>query len=683
MDSTINLQRWQQAFEDHPISTTRAIEKQLRSSVANNRERLRGLVGGNYRELLSTADKIVHLDEKTKATELRISDIGRKCGPPDQISRKPVNSEQRATAELWLLQVCLDATGRALATRDILRASRLIIISRLLLKSLQGTDSQAGVLSAFKVKISSLRRRTIKRIDSVLTSPRSKSRSLVQAACAHCLVTSGSATEVFQYTLRLRLEKLQDVSSVDSAQNSANEILQYMMTTLQVLRRVFGRPLADGLGNLQRRAILKDLDLVGSEVVASNEVLLLISEDIRSFSPYFKREPVSPSDAAASLSSWASDACQVFTKVLQGQASKESSVAGILALRSDFLSIILPRYFDSKAGDVLCRSLAAQVTARVTQLGESHVAQMAFIADELTSAELPLSADLSLWSSGLANMRLVNGSEHFLKQVHKRYHGHGSSLVRILKSLDEWVNAVTDAVEASKRANSNRWRDILEEPSEEQEDEAAQAVDMLSEKEPQQILEQIEEFVKTSLDGLATRLMDTTNAAIEQDAGTDMAVYYLRVVRGVIKPLRRAFPHEAAVKNLEELIPKIHQTLATRVATQVLGQHLPGLAERDQVSIEALPSPAAFNLLQGLCDAMQKVGGSDIWSRDAVKGVKQALRHELFPTDKEGAVESEFDRAFLACAFDGSDVSTQASAQTKSAESYWQRTRSLFGILAG
>jgi hypothetical protein len=45
MDSTLSLQRWQQAFENHPIVTTRKIEKDLRASVASSRERLRSLVG--------------------------------------------------------------------------------------------------------------------------------------------------------------------------------------------------------------------------------------------------------------------------------------------------------------------------------------------------------------------------------------------------------------------------------------------------------------------------------------------------------------------------------------------------------------------------------------------------------------------------------------------------------------
>jgi hypothetical protein len=45
MDSSASLQRWQQAFEDHPVSTARVIEKQLRGGVASNREKLRAVVG--------------------------------------------------------------------------------------------------------------------------------------------------------------------------------------------------------------------------------------------------------------------------------------------------------------------------------------------------------------------------------------------------------------------------------------------------------------------------------------------------------------------------------------------------------------------------------------------------------------------------------------------------------------
>jgi len=39
------LRSWQQAFEDYPIRTTRAIEQQLRASISSDKEKLRGLVG--------------------------------------------------------------------------------------------------------------------------------------------------------------------------------------------------------------------------------------------------------------------------------------------------------------------------------------------------------------------------------------------------------------------------------------------------------------------------------------------------------------------------------------------------------------------------------------------------------------------------------------------------------------
>lgn len=42
-----DLKTWQEAF-DHPIATTRQIEKQLRNDIAANKERLRTLVGSVF-----------------------------------------------------------------------------------------------------------------------------------------------------------------------------------------------------------------------------------------------------------------------------------------------------------------------------------------------------------------------------------------------------------------------------------------------------------------------------------------------------------------------------------------------------------------------------------------------------------------------------------------------------------
>ena len=77
MEPISNLSSWSQAFEEYPIVQTRAIEKQLRADIAHNKHKLRNLVGGSYRDLLSTAEQIVALDAKTAKVEAQISELGR------------------------------------------------------------------------------------------------------------------------------------------------------------------------------------------------------------------------------------------------------------------------------------------------------------------------------------------------------------------------------------------------------------------------------------------------------------------------------------------------------------------------------------------------------------------------------------------------------------------------------
>ena len=72
-----NLEKWDDAFQ-YPIPTTRAIEKRLRSSLNENHERLRTLVGASYRDLLGTARTIIDIDERLHQVEDLMRNTGRK-----------------------------------------------------------------------------------------------------------------------------------------------------------------------------------------------------------------------------------------------------------------------------------------------------------------------------------------------------------------------------------------------------------------------------------------------------------------------------------------------------------------------------------------------------------------------------------------------------------------------------
>lgn len=686
MDPSMSLQRWQQAFEDHPISTTRVLEKQLRSSIANNRERLRGLVGGNYRELLSTADRIVYLDGRTKAIELRLSELGRQCVPPSQAVKPSISKGSQLIPELSLLHKCLEAARQVLKTADLLRAAQFVVIARLLQNSLQSSGTPPSSLEAFQSITSSLRRQCISQINSSLANPRSSTISVVQAACAYCLITSVSASEAFQYTLRLRLERLKVVVTSDSpSTDSSCKILRYILGTINILRRAFGRPLSDALSNLQRRPVLQDLDVVTSGVVASQESLLLISEDVRSFSPYFKREPIASTESSSRLISWTADACTVLKETLHKDAGGSDKSSEVLDLRRKLLSILLPSYFSSNAGQLILETVSASISERLIELAEQRASGLKVIAAQLAERSLPNTQNLDLWNHELAVMSFNDGCDAFLGQVHRRFRGQTSFLSSMSKRLKRWIETTRAALADLEEVRSVRWRDLLEEPSDEQEDDAIEIIKTLSDGQLQQLADKMKHLTRDSIAAAETIIVESVNTVLNESEDTNRAVYQVRAIRIFLGPLQHALPDDATLTTLGATVDALHKMIAKFVVSKTLEAHKASAPTQEEKSvIEGLPSPAAYSLLQGVCEAMYNVGGTDVWSRAAVIRVKQVMKDEIFPANgKKDESWNDFDQAYLACALDQDISATPDTAVANGAKDYWHRTRLLFGILAG
>ncbi|KAK4505029.1 hypothetical protein PRZ48_002992 [Zasmidium cellare] len=62
------LTSWEEAFT-YPLPTVLSLEKSLRSTITDNRTKLRTLVGSSYRDLLGTAEKIITMDEDIRIVE--------------------------------------------------------------------------------------------------------------------------------------------------------------------------------------------------------------------------------------------------------------------------------------------------------------------------------------------------------------------------------------------------------------------------------------------------------------------------------------------------------------------------------------------------------------------------------------------------------------------------------------
>ena len=367
MDAALDLHSWQQAFEQHPVSKTRTIEKQLRASVANNRERLRVLVGGNYRELLSTAEQIVALDGKVRSAESHISEIGQQCKPPSHTRRIASDEPRRKNiAQLRLLQRCIAASKSSLSAGNLLQAARLLVIARLLVKSLNDEETPVKSLPSFREKAASLRRQLLRRIDATLIKPRSTAASTANASCAYCLITSASFQDVFKHVSRLRLERmrkwlepavLQDVHVIDA--------LRYQIATLRMLASLTGRTMTDALGSLQKRAILQEASIMELDLLDLRGIGALIPEEIQTFIPYFKRTPFSADEVRETLLTWSSDASPVIARGLEQLLLDQTEVGRVLELRKALFVTLLPVYFTLPGSSSMHHALRRVLSDRI------------------------------------------------------------------------------------------------------------------------------------------------------------------------------------------------------------------------------------------------------------------------------------------------------------------------------
>jgi conserved oligomeric Golgi complex subunit 1 len=466
---------------------------------------------GNYRDLLSTADQIVSLDSRTRSAETSISTLGQLCTPNSRKlppSRGPGSLVIARIPEIWLSERCISAGALSLRSRDFLRAAQLVVITRLLLKSAGESLNSSAIYELFQDKLASLRRQTVQHIDNVLASPRTTISAMVKAACAYCLISSASSIEAMKYAQRLRLDKLRQVLAGDTlTEHFATGILQYLLSTTRTFRRAFSRPLSDALSNIQRRPLLVDIDLTASDIIGSGDMLALISEDIKTFSPYFKRDPITASTLNSSLEEWTEQACQYLAKSLDRQLADMASVRSIVALRSRLYSDLLPSYFSIPASNMIHRTVQQKVGERITEVITSDITKLEEISKELLGSTTADNASLDLWDARFVKMGLGNGAAAFLDQVHKRRHGLTSRTNSLSRTLRLWISRVLQHLTVIEECRQVRWRDLLEQPDEDQEKEASIIIRSLTETDPMDFLSQTNTALQSAIDAFEVEMV--------------------------------------------------------------------------------------------------------------------------------------------------------------------------------
>jgi len=155
--------------------------------------------------------------------------ISHNCRPPQQdASPRPPPADKVALAQFRLLQRCGTTAASSLHGHHILLCAQLMVVSRLLLKSLGDQDTLTRSLDSLRNKLGALRRQLLLRIEARLTNPTSTLSDLLESMCAYCLVTNSSSEDALAHLRQLRLEKIRRQLTASRQQSTICQALSHV-----------------------------------------------------------------------------------------------------------------------------------------------------------------------------------------------------------------------------------------------------------------------------------------------------------------------------------------------------------------------------------------------------------------------------------------------------------------------
>ncbi|KAH0543367.1 hypothetical protein FGG08_002323 [Glutinoglossum americanum] len=656
------LKTWDDAFQ-HPIPAVRQLEKQLRSELANNQERLRTLVGASYRDLLGTAERIVEMDGTMQQVETHLGVISQKCNSRslDRIAksyvafdgtfkaqgrfhRQPTYNSKRYTfaSQLAVLQACPVVISRLLREGvSSLLAAKILVISRLLHKDLSQSSTTLSLVEKLRNQLASLRRHLLHHIDRQFSNPSASASILIEAMCAFSLATSSSPTDVMRHFTHVRLQAIATQLDRNEAKHSNTlKALKLYIQTLLDTQAVLPDRLAESLVRLKLHPLLKD-----PEVRAAVELNLdihdkWISDDIRVFTPWVRHDDLHKSQASVLLREWSKRAFSTLIEGLRRCLSSVEDFRTLVKLRTDILEAWL-NGSNRVAGFVSAESLERLrlvINERLLGLIRGRTHCLRLVGAQVTATLQAWKAGITdaredLWSSSTASMDIGDGATEFKSTVLDRLHGRNDAVLGVLHGYQAWLKTILEISVVVKELRGQKWDGDVDDVEDEVDLESR--VVQLSGDDPK-LLE--DELGKT----LTTEFQDLHNAisgiAAKSEQGPQ-AVFLLRILREI----RQQAPGPGDTDGFGlSIIPVLHDRVVETASSASLslfeclasntgwGRNAPTRALWEGTPpLPIQPSLGVFNLLHGLTTSMAE-RGSDIWSSTAIRKLKNHVGQRIY-----------------------------------------------------
>jgi conserved oligomeric Golgi complex subunit 1 len=646
----------------HTLPQIRAIHRALHIQAEEKAGRLRTQVGSSYRELLGTADTIVRMRGDNEQVQAVLGDMGAKCGRSvvaskaaslERFVRGRGDTEQRLerAARLRVLDACGLVAGRVLrggaglpetSSRGdrLVLASKVLVLIRLLSKSLGGEAAQGRVRRDIEASLDGARRRLLQRHDTDIDD-------VQKALCAYSLATSSGARDVLRHFLRVRGEAMAMCFEVDEDEHELrreDDVLRslrlYTQTLLDVQALVPAK-LSQSLAALKGRALLADPSLLQLEGLRLDVHKQWCGDEILYFTPFIRHDDLDRDAARDMLSNWASHGGDVLVRGLRQTLAHMTEFKSVIDLRTSVLQHWIREGGKARGLDPseMQDSLRDAINDRLLALVDAKVRKLRIVGSEVR-------ATLEAWRDGVTDARrglwgegedadydaaLSAGAGSFIEEVVARLYGHNDAVSKASHCYASWYHVIGDVTDVVQSLTKQRWdNDDDEEIEDEETLEARQ--ELLSKEDPERLRRKLDTSLDTSFEELEEQLRKLWEERRTGPRGGPVAIYLLRILRDI----RKQLPQRDAIQKFGlAMVPSLHETLAVSVSTGPVAHFTEtALASRtvdcrplwegEEPALPVQPSPGLFLFLRDLSTSMGDAG-MDLWSPKAVQVLRQRL----------------------------------------------------------
>lgn len=527
----------------------------------------------------------------------------------------------------------------------LLLVAKVLVVSRLLHKTLAQHASAPPFLDDLRNQLASLRRTVIKRIDKRLASSSATDESIIASLAAYCLATSSSADDSIHHFLQVRLDVI--VSQLDLSRENILKALQLFVRSLQISKVLRSRQFADVLSKLKARPLIADPEIRDLDGLELDVFGRWVAPEVRNFTPWIKLSELNRTDGVESIKEWSLQAFEKFSDGCQKGLASGTDFSELLSLRTETLELWLSSWGSiTTHGSVdIFENLRTMFNGQLSRIalvqaqGLREVGRMVttVVSDWETTEHTRIG---SLWDADLINADYSSGAHKFKQTVADRLLGRDGDISVILAKYQTWLTSIQEVNEAIDSLRRLRWTDVLVGG---EDDEDLDITPRLNENDPRILFDALCSAVNESFGDLQTAIGNAFKSFNTQHT-SEKATFLLRLIRLVRQDIPATFVAQGFVLS-DDIVPELQALLATDVVAKVGSlmlipsakihpktgklKSVPGRSLWEgQPAIPAQPSTSSFKFLRCLTSTMSACG-SDLWDPSTMKVLKQALNTHL------------------------------------------------------